>query len=175
MIALQTVLHGEEATRTFGAGLGQALEVGEVVALSGPLGAGKTTLSQGLARGLGVQDQAVRSPTFTLCNEYVGRLPVQHYDFYRLGGLDDAEDLDLRDRLGGGAVSIVEWADRFTELLPPDTIWIFLDHLGDSRRLIWWTHDMEWLRDLVRTFSPELLWKPIPRPSLRELALWERC
>jgi len=137
--AWTAVLVDEGATRSLGAQLAAAVTQGEVIALCGPLAAGKTTFCQGLARGLGVPDEtAVRSPTFTLCNEYAGRLPLLHLDLYRLGSEDEAEVLGFRERVGTEGVSVVEWADRFPNLFPLHTVWIQLEHLGARRQVTIW-------------------------------------
>ena len=136
---LTALLPSHAATQDFGARLGATCRVGDVLALCGPLSAGKTTLAQGLARGLDVPpEQRVRSPTFALCNEYLGQFPVLHIDLYRMNGADEAEDLGFRERVGSEGVSIVEWADRFPEIMPLHSLWLRLDHHGDQRRLSVW-------------------------------------
>jgi tRNA threonylcarbamoyl adenosine modification protein YjeE len=134
-----TLLVDEEATEELGRLLGRAAVHGDVFALCGPLGAGKTTITRGLAEGLDVAPSAgVRSPTFTLCNEYPGRLCVLHIDLYRLGSEDEAEDIGLRERAGSDGVVIVEWADKLPALLPTHAIWIELEHSGARRRVTVW-------------------------------------
>ncbi len=103
-------------TVRLGERMGEAVDGGLVVALVGPLGAGKTTFAQGLCRGLGVRD-AVTSPTFVLEERYSGRLPVLHVDLYRLEYESEVEELGLYDRLDGASVVLVEWADRAPDLL----------------------------------------------------------
>jgi tRNA threonylcarbamoyl adenosine modification protein YjeE len=132
-------LPDDAATRALGEAIGRALGEGDVVGLCGPLGAGKTTLAQGVAKGLDVPPGVrVRSPTFTLCNELPGRTLLLHLDLYRLGGEDEAETLGFRERVGHEGVALVEWADRFPDLLPSDAIWIALEHEGDGRRVTVW-------------------------------------
>ena len=136
---LSTVLADHSATHRFGEMLGAACQPGDALALCGPLAAGKTTLAQGLARGLEVPlEQRVRSPTFALCNEYSGRLSVLHADLYRMESAEEAEDLGFRERVGTEGVAIIEWADRFPEILPLHSLWLRLDHHGDQRRLWAW-------------------------------------
>ncbi len=102
-----------EQTRAFGRHLGSAIQTSTVVGLFGDLGCGKTVLVQGLAGGLGVpEDQYVTSPSYTLINEYAGRLPLYHIDLYRLAGGDDAEAIGLFDLLNQPGVFAVEWAQR---------------------------------------------------------------
>ncbi len=138
-MSLSRVLEGEEATVALGVALGRTADAGDVFALCGPLGAGKTTLARGLAEGLDVPPSAgVRSPTFALCNEYPGRLSVLHIDLYRLGSEEEAEDLGLYERAAADSVIIVEWADKLPGLLPERAAWIELEHRGASRRVTCW-------------------------------------
>lgn len=102
--------------------LGRALAVGDVVALTGPLGAGKTTFVQGLAQGLGVPaERHVASPTFALVNEHPGRVPFVHVDFYRIKDVAELPELGLEEAFDQGATAI-EWADRFRDWLPADVL-----------------------------------------------------
>lgn len=113
-----------------------ALTPGDVIALSGDLGAGKTHFVKGLADGLGYLGE-VTSPTFTLVHEYLGGLmPLYHFDFYRIESAEEASDLDFEGYLGGDGVCIVEWADKFAHLLPAHTRWFHLSIDGESRRTI---------------------------------------
>jgi len=112
------------------------LKAGDVVALKGELGAGKTTLVKGIAVGLGCAEEDVLSPTFVLINEYQGREKVYHMDWYRLDSLG-AQDAALAEEcFAARAVSLVEWADRGQDVLPPGAIEIKLEHRGQNRRLI---------------------------------------
>lgn len=124
-----------EETTAAGAALGATLGPGDVVALYGGLGAGKTCFTQGLVAGLGVTTRAT-SPTFVLVNEYRGRLPVHHVDAYRTNSLNELIDLGLLDLLGGDGVTIVEWADRAEPLLPARAIRVRIDGVGDEARRI---------------------------------------
>jgi tRNA threonylcarbamoyladenosine biosynthesis protein TsaE len=116
---LACVTRSVEETRALGDAVGGILAGGDVVALSGDLGAGKTAFVQGAARGLGV-DEPVVSPTFTLVREYRGRVPVHHLDIYRLERVQDVLDLGLDDMLEDGAVVFVEWGDAIVSLLPAE-------------------------------------------------------
>jgi tRNA threonylcarbamoyladenosine biosynthesis protein TsaE len=111
-----------EAMQALGERLGRALGVGDVVALVGPLGAGKTTFVQGLARGAGVSaERHVASPTFALVNEHPGRVPLVHADLYRLERPAELAELGLDDAFDRAAVA-VEWLDRFPDAAPPDRL-----------------------------------------------------
>ncbi|MEX0753844.1 MAG: tRNA (adenosine(37)-N6)-threonylcarbamoyltransferase complex ATPase subunit type 1 TsaE [Actinomycetota bacterium] len=112
-------LHSVSAdrTRAIGEAIGELVRAGDAIALTGELGAGKTTLVQGLARGLGIDDQIV-SPTFTLVREYRGRLHLLHADVYRLERVQDVIDLGLDEDLAEDGVLVVEWGDAIDALLP---------------------------------------------------------
>jgi tRNA threonylcarbamoyladenosine biosynthesis protein TsaE len=128
-------LHNEHETERFGAALGEVLPAGTVVALVGTLGAGKTRLVQAVAAALGVPRDVVTSPTFVLVNEYrQGRLPVFHFDTYRL--MDDDEFLELgpEEYFDAGGLVLVEWADRVAHLLPAERIEITLEVTGNTGR-----------------------------------------
>ena len=123
--------------RDIGRRLAELLRPGDVIRLEGPLGAGKTTLTQGIARGLGV-DQPVTSPSFALIHEHVAvradeRFPLFHADLYRLSGLLDAESIGLDEYLDGRGVLVVEWGSRAAESLPDDGLLIRLEPVGESR------------------------------------------
>ncbi len=125
-----------DETQALGRLLGEASEPDSLVLLTGELGAGKTCFSQGVAAGLGVQEQ-VTSPTFILAAEYQGRLPLYHLDLYRIEAPEEAADLDLDRFLGGRAVTLVEWAERALGLWPEDHLTIVFSHrLGEERDLM---------------------------------------
>ena len=134
-MATNLVSDSPESTTAAGEVLGARLGPGDVVALTGELGAGKTCFVQGLARGLGVITPAT-SPTFVLVNEYRGRLPVHHVDVYRTQSLTELLDMGFDELLGGNGVTVVEWADRCEALLPPRTIRVHIDGVGDEPRRI---------------------------------------
>ena len=118
---------GPEETQTVGRVIGERAQPGDIYLLTGPLGAGKTCLTQGIAMGLEVAGY-VRSPTFVLMSRYRGRLPLYHVDLYRLGGPEEVWDLGLDEELFGDGVCVVEWADRASELFPADCLWVSLDY-----------------------------------------------
>lgn len=122
------------ATEAFGRRLASILEPGLVVALVGPLGAGKTHLVRAVAEGLGTNPAIVSSPTFVLIQEYPGRIPVYHFDAYRLPNPDAFRDLGVEEYFHGDGVCFVEWADKVADTLPPDHLRIDLIPLGETRR-----------------------------------------
>ena len=122
----------ERGTEALGRALATLLAPGDVVGLSGDLGAGKTAFARAVARGLGVPDGVpVTSPTFTLVNEHAGRLPVYHMDLYRLGDARELIGLGLWEYYGGAGVCLVEWCDRFEELWPEEAL-VLVIHLGEG-------------------------------------------
>lgn len=135
--ALDFFSHSEEQTRRLGAKLGKLAQAGQVIALLGDLGAGKTRLAQGFGAGLGVPaDEVINSPTFTLINEYQGRLPFYHVDLYRLSQAVEAETLGLNDYFYGDGVTLIEWANRLGKDLPLERLEIELHHLSETKRRI---------------------------------------
>lgn len=116
--------------------LARGFRGGEVVLLSGELGAGKTTFVRGLARGLGADPEEVASPTFVLLTSYPGRLRLHHADLYRLRGTGDEQELGLEELPGRGGVLAVEWAERLSDLPWARVLRVTLDHAGgDARRV----------------------------------------
>lgn len=113
-----------EATEAFGEALGRLLEPGQVLALSGEMGAGKTTLVRGLARGLGVDPDDVSSPTFALMHEYEGRVPVTHFDAWMAGRETVFLEGGAAEFIGGDSVALIEWADRVRTWLPEQHLWL---------------------------------------------------
>lgn len=114
-----------------------ALVPGDVLSLSGPLGAGKTRLVQAVAQGLGISRDQVTSPTFVLLNEYrEGRLPLYHFDVYRLRDEDEFYELGPEEYFAGGGVTLIEWGDRVGHLLPPQTSYVTIDVVGTEERTI---------------------------------------
>jgi tRNA threonylcarbamoyladenosine biosynthesis protein TsaE len=116
-----TILNSVEAAQAFGQAWAAELVGGEIFALHGVLGAGKTQLAKGIARGLGFNGD-VTSPTFTIVHEYRGgRLPMYHIDLYRIRNEKEAIDLGLEEYLPGDGITVIEWPDRIPSLLPPET------------------------------------------------------
>ncbi len=128
---------GEAFSLDVGRLIGERLQSGDVLALWGELGAGKTLLTRGIARGLEVPEEIrITSPTFTLINEYEGRLHLYHLDLYRLADETDLDMLAWRDALFGGGVAVIEWPERMGEELPGERWDIRLSVTGDESRVI---------------------------------------
>jgi tRNA threonylcarbamoyladenosine biosynthesis protein TsaE len=124
----------EEETSAVGERLGSRLRAGDVVLLYGNLGAGKTAFVRGLARGLGAPAEEVSSPTFTLVQEYAGRLPLFHVDLYRLEPAE-VDDLGLEDLITGDGIVAIEWGERWHDR-PNDAIEVRFEDLGDTTRRV---------------------------------------
>lgn len=131
------VMKNEADTAEFGKKLADELKAGDVIGLIGDLGTGKTTLTKYIAEGLGVTEN-VTSPTFTIVNEYhTGRLPLFHFDAYRLEKAGDAFEIGMEEYFDRGGVSIVEWADMIIEVLPEDTKYIFMEYGAEEGERIY--------------------------------------
>ena len=113
-------------TEAFGEKLGREAKAGQVYCLSGDLGVGKTVFTKGFAKGLGITEH-VTSPTFTIINEYEGRLPLYHFDVYRISCEEEMEDTGYEDYFYGEGVCLVEWAELVKDLIPADAIWITVE------------------------------------------------
>ena len=125
-----------EHTQQVGEALGRTLAPGDVIALHGELGSGKTTLIQGIARGLGRAPESIKSPTFVLMREHPGEVPLVHVDGYRLAGAASAAWLDVELIFAPGKITLIEWAERFEGLLPQAHLAIRLRHVSTNRRRI---------------------------------------
>lgn len=131
------ISNSESETVEAGAALGRTLRPGDVVALCGDLGAGKTQFVKGLVKGVGASEEAVTSPTFTLIQEYHGgRFPFYHADLYRLNSAEEAIGIGLEEYFDREGVTAVEWADKVPELFPEGTRWIRFRHGEGSVREI---------------------------------------
>ena len=114
-------------TQTLGEKLGKTLKRGDVIALVGDLGTGKTCLTQGIARGVGIaSDEVVNSPSYILINEYNGKIPIYHIDLYRLENSEEITELGLSEYIEGDGICIIEWAERMADLLPDTCIKIHI-------------------------------------------------
>ncbi|HUH08266.1 MAG TPA: tRNA (adenosine(37)-N6)-threonylcarbamoyltransferase complex ATPase subunit type 1 TsaE [Egibacteraceae bacterium] len=160
--ALRLVTESPDDTRRLGAAVAAALRLGDVVSLTGELGAGKTCLVQGAAAALGVKER-VTSPSFLLRKEYDGQLRIVHIDVYRLDRLNEVEELGYEEALDDGAVAFIEWGDAMSPLLPRDHLEIELrvGESDDQRRIVVRPRGDDWLRrgpglavDLLRWAAP---------------------
>ena len=131
--SIRLLTNTPEETQAVGHALGARAKAGDIFLLTGPLGAGKTCLTQGLARGIGVEGY-VRSPTFVVMTRHHGRLTLHHLDLYRITGAEAAWDLGLDEQIFGDGVCVVEWADRAEELFPDSSLWIDLAYFGNEDR-----------------------------------------
>lgn len=136
MFDIPNTSRGPDETIAIGRQIAAQVRTGDVIALHGELGAGKTCLVKGLAQGLGVT-QEVTSPTYTLIHEYHGRVPLYHVDLYRLDSLPQALVIGIEDYLpAADGVTVIEWAEKIADLLPPGTIQVRLEIVDDTTRRI---------------------------------------
>ena len=151
----------EEETAYIGEMLGRVLREPLVIALQGDLGVGKTVFVRGACRGLAVNDH-VSSPTFVLMKIYHGRLPVYHFDFYRLSPDEEPDELGFDEYLPGDGVAFIEWAERLPELLPPAYLQIFIERFydanGEGRRLLFDPRGSSASR-VVETIIESITWR----------------
>ena len=129
------ISNNENETSEIGEKFAKNLQPGDVVALYGDLGAGKTAFVRGMARGLGLSAR-VSSPTFTIVNEYLGAVPLFHFDMYRLGDADELFDIGWEDYLNRGGICAVEWSENVEEAFYENTIRVRIEKTGDSGRVI---------------------------------------
>lgn len=125
----------ERETEQIGAQVGKMMSPGDVLALYGPLGSGKTAFVRGFARGAGYAGR-VTSPTYSIVHEYAGRVPIFHFDLYRLDSPDALYEIGWEDYLERGGLCVVEWAERFPDAFPPNSYRIHLNATGESTRTI---------------------------------------
>ena len=127
-------LNSEADTRILGLRIAEAAEPGDIIALIGDLGTGKTALTKYIAEGLGITEEVI-SPTFTIVKEYrSGRIPLFHFDVYRLGSGEELLDIGAEDYLEDGGVSVIEWADIVADVLPADSLVIRLEYGSGNTR-----------------------------------------
>lgn len=130
------ITHSEDETREIGRKLGNQLKPGTVIGLSGTLGAGKTRFTQGIGLGLGVPEDSIVSPTFTLCVPYRGRLQLLHLDAYRINHASEIDELGLDEWVEDGAVLVIEWYERFSPYFPPLDFQVTLQLIDELSRKI---------------------------------------
>ncbi len=131
----QFISHSEEETRAFAERLGRSARPGAVFAVTGGLGAGKTIMAKGIAKGMGI-DEEITSPTFTLLEIYEGDPPLYHFDLYRIERSEELDSLFFEEYWEGEGVSVIEWADRASGRLPRDRTVIMIERTGDTSRRI---------------------------------------
>jgi tRNA threonylcarbamoyladenosine biosynthesis protein TsaE len=143
-----------EDTLLLGRIIGENLARGDVIALVGELGTGKTTITQGIARGLGVPEKYyITSPTFTLINEYPGEITLYHLDVYRLTGPDDLSDIGYEEYFFGDGVTVIEWAEKIEDILPDDVISIGLSYREGNEREIEISGTSQWMSYIEEKFK----------------------
>ena len=134
---MERIIHNESDTKRFGLKLAEKLKPGDVIALIGDLGTGKTTLTKSIAEGLGITEM-ITSPTFTIVQEYhEGRLPLYHFDVYRICELEEMYELGYEEYFFGRGVCIVEWADQIMELIPENSIIIRIEYGSDEEERVY--------------------------------------
>lgn len=134
---MELYLEDSKATESLGQLIGCKVQEGDVICLTGDLGAGKTLLAQGVATALGVAAEDVTSPTFTIMNVYEGRkMEIRHFDLYRLNCPEELEDIGFSEYCGGEGVTLIEWAELFPEQLPEEYLQITLLHAGVGRKAV---------------------------------------
>lgn len=147
-----------EETIQLGQFIGEILKAGSVIGLCGELGTGKTHLIKGLAKGLGVDRRYyVTSPSFTIINEYPGRIPLNHIDLYRLEEIDEMQELGYEEYFYGDGVTAIEWAEKILSFLPEDRLMVEITHLGENRRKFRIKGLGHFYRDIARNIA---CWKP---------------
>lgn len=132
---MKIITNNENETYNIGIKIGKQLKAGDILSLNGDLGAGKTYLTKGIAKGLGIKDY-ITSPTFTILNEYKGRIPLYHFDVYRINDVEEMYEIGFEEYLYGNGVCIIEWGSMVEEILPEDTINIKIKNLGEFSREI---------------------------------------
>ena len=130
------IIDTEAGTRALGLSIADAAEPGDIIALTGDLGTGKTALTKYIAEGLGIKEEVI-SPTFTIVREYrSGRLPLFHFDVYRLSGPEEFIDAGAEDYLEDSGLSVIEWADIVADALPADALLVNIEYAEDEKRRI---------------------------------------
>ena len=130
--------------------IGEKAKDGDLFALSGELGSGKTCFTKGLAQGLGVSaEYQITSPTFTLINEYPARCKLYHFDVYRLNNYSELEDLGYEEYLSGDGIVVIEWAEKIAKLIPGDSIFINFEYVDENSRKIIIRGSKRRLRELI--------------------------
>jgi len=132
-MVLEIISTAPEQTEALGLQLGQVLTVGHILCLSGDLGTGKTTLTKSVAKSLGVNEY-VTSPSYTIVNEYEGKLPVYHFDVYRINEIEELYEIGYEEYFFGQGVTIIEWASMIMELIPEEAVKIEIERIDEMGR-----------------------------------------
>ncbi|NLJ84817.1 MAG: tRNA (adenosine(37)-N6)-threonylcarbamoyltransferase complex ATPase subunit type 1 TsaE [Firmicutes bacterium] len=158
MRSLTVWSNGPGETQALGCILSQWLSGGDVISLVGDLGAGKTIFVKGIAAGLGINDSVVTSPTFSLIHEYTGRVPLYHFDAYRLERQEEWEDLGYEEYFRGSGISVVEWGNLVADYFPKEYLQVELkrESVPDDRRQITFTPVGDRYRQLLRQLEKEV-------------------
>jgi tRNA threonylcarbamoyladenosine biosynthesis protein TsaE len=138
-------------TETLGKYIGGRLEKKDIVCLSGDLGAGKTTLTKAIALELGVNEY-VTSPSYTIINEYSGRIPIYHFDVYRINDIEELYEIGYEEYFFGDGITIIEWASMILELIPEDSIFIDISVTSDNERTFTFSGNKKFLDDIKEGF-----------------------
>ncbi|QZY54268.1 tRNA (adenosine(37)-N6)-threonylcarbamoyltransferase complex ATPase subunit type 1 TsaE [Crassaminicella profunda] len=145
---MKIISNNEQKTYELGYKLGTLLKRGDVVCLTGDLGAGKTTISKAIAKGLGV-DECVTSPTFTIIHEYMGHIPLYHFDVYRIGEIEEMEDLGYEEYFYGEGVCLIEWASQIEDLIPKEHLWMHIKRIDENTREIEMTGNGQHFHEVI--------------------------
>lgn len=145
-----------EQTWRIGQLLGSLLGSGDLVCLYGDLGSGKTNFSYGIAQGLEVQEQYITSPTFTLVNEYQGRVPFYHIDLYRLTGPEDLENIGFDEYMDSDGVTVIEWAEKAEDALPEQCLSVYLSYVDEQSREVGFLAEGERYEKILEELRKEL-------------------
>jgi len=150
---MQIITRNPDQTIKLGIAISGLLQKGDILALFGNLGSGKTTLVKGIAKGLRVKSRIVNSPSFVLLKEYEGRLPLYHFDFYRIEKPEETYGIGLEEFLFGKGVCVIEWADRIRRILPKQYLRLDLKFLDKDRRKISMSGFGRRYRELVKKYE----------------------
>lgn len=150
----RTMSFSDRETEEWGRRLGQAIKPGSFIALEGDLGAGKTAFTRGIARGLDIDDP-ITSPTYTLVQEYEGRLPLYHFDVYRLDDSDEILEIGAEEYFYGEGVTVVEWPQRVEDYLPPERLIVRIEKGSNDneRELVWLPQGQQYVELVKEIFG----------------------
>ncbi|MDP3142743.1 MAG: tRNA (adenosine(37)-N6)-threonylcarbamoyltransferase complex ATPase subunit type 1 TsaE [Candidatus Omnitrophota bacterium] len=147
---MKLITNSAGETRKLAEKIARLLKGKEILCLFGQLGSGKTTFTKGLAKGMGIKSIDVNSPSFVLMKKYQGRLPLYHFDLYRIKGASELCDIGYEEFIYGDGVAVVEWAERMSGLLPKDHLRVEFSLLGQDQRQIKISAKNKYYRDLIK-------------------------